>query len=313
MIYFIHHLQDKNLQVLRGGVSEPVIVADPQGSELQDLQQAEIVVAPRAKVSNDFIDNCKNIRWLHIISAGNETVPFEVLKSRDILLTNSRGIHGAPMAEQILGMILSFTRGLHFNLYNQEHAHWEREYPLSELTNQTLCIVGAGTIGNALAIRAKAFGMRVIGIKSNAHPLPNHDLVVSPNEIHGILPKSDFIVVLTPLTPDTFHLIGESEFAEMKRSAIFLNFSRGDVIDEDALIMALQQGLIRGAGLDVFHKEPLPENSPLWGMRNVIISPHNGGGTPNHDDRLIEIFLKNYRAFKSNHPMPTEVNLDVKY
>jgi D-2-hydroxyacid dehydrogenase (NADP+) len=315
LIYFAHRMQAQDLKTFMNAVDEEVIAGPLRvdGQWAAALREAEIIVCPGSEISEDLVDHCANARWYHSVSAGVDKVPFRLLEQRGILLSNSRGIHAKSIAEQALGMMISFTRGLHINLLNQREHRWEREYPLTELTDQTLCIVGSGTIGLEVARKAKAFDMRVIGVKRTPLPLPNHDEVVEFSELHQVLEVSDFVMALTPLTAETYHLFDAAAFRSMKSTAVFLNFARGDVVDEKALIAALQSRTIAGAALDVFHEEPLPADSPLWTMNNVLISPHNGGWTPHHDKRLIPIILENYRAYREGKPLPTAVNLKKGY
>ena len=335
MIYVAHHMQEENKHRLQQGArqeqvifgslrqpsrtktvatsSEPFQETQSQQDWVSELETAEIIVTGGAAITEDLILHCPKVRWYHSVSAGVDSVPHALLAKRGILLSNSRGIHGRPIGEQVLGMMLSFTRGLHANLRNQQHKRWERVYPLQELTGQTLCIVGAGSIGTEVARKAKAFDMHVIGVKRHPGLLPHHDKVVGLDHLYEALADADFVLILTPLTTKTRHLINADALAQMKPSTVVLNFARGGVVDEEALIRALQSGKIHGAGLDVFHKEPLPLESPLWDMENVLISPHNGGWTPHYDERMVAIFLDNLRAYREQRPLPTQVDLEQGY
>jgi D-2-hydroxyacid dehydrogenase (NADP+) len=315
VIYFAHRMREEELKAFVSGVDEEVIAGPVRadGQYAPALREAEIIVCPGSDITEELVEYCANVRWFHSVSAGVDRVPIGNLRRRRILLSNSRGIHGKSIAEQAIGMMISFTRGIHANLLNQRQHRWERVYPLTELTDQTLCIVGSGSIGMEVARKAKAFDMKVIGVKRTPKPLPNHDEVVGFNDLGSVLEVSDFVIALTPLTKETFHLFNAAAFARMKPSAVFLNFARGDVVDETALIEALQSGAIAGAALDVFHEEPLPEDSPLWDMENVLISPHNGGWTPHHNRRLVPIILENYRAYRAGKPLPTAVDLNKGY
>ena len=316
MIYVAHKLSDERLQVLKAGVEDEVVrgqLSDENSGFQPDLTKAEIVVLQGSQISPELVEHCASVRWFHSTSAGVDKAPLDMLSARRILLSNSSGIHGKPIAEQALGMMISFTRGLHYNVRSQDQHRWDAGYKIRELTGQTLCVVGAGSIGEEIARKAKAFDMHVIGIKRHPRPLPHFDDVVGLSDLHQALAQSDFVVVLVPLTKETHHLLNERALAAMKHSAVLLNFARGSVIDEQALIHALGTGVIRGAGLDVFEEEPLPSNHPFWEMDNVLISPHTGGWTPFYNQRMVEIFLANYRAYRSQRPLPTAVNLHLGY
>lgn len=217
------------------------------------------------------------------------------------------------MAEQALGMMLSFTRGLHHHWDHQHQKVWDQKVPVRELYGQTLVIVGAGRIGIEVARKAKAFDMRVTGVKRTPENLEYFDEVVDLQHLHKALAAGDFVLVLTPLTPDTFHLISAEEFAHMKPSAVFMNYARGDVVDETAMIDALASGQIAGLGLDVFHEEPLPADSPLWTMDNVLLTPHTSGLSPTYTSRALDLFVANYHLYKEGKPLLTQVDLDRKY
>ncbi|WP_051663229.1 D-2-hydroxyacid dehydrogenase [Alicyclobacillus macrosporangiidus] len=314
MILIAHRLKPRVVEALRKALPEEEIeVMDRFDPAHPRLAEVEILAAVGTSLTEETIGACPNVRWLHSISAGVETVPFDLIRARGLLLTNARGAHGKQMAEQILGMMISFTRGLHYNVRRQLEHRWDRGYKLDELSGRHLVIVGAGSIGREVARKAQAFDMTITGVRRNPAPMPGFHQVVGVDALNRVLPEADFVVVLTPLTPETYHLIGEAELAAMKPSAFLINFARGDVVDEDALIRALREGRIRGAGLDVFHQEPLPAESPLWDMENVLISPHNGGWTPSHDDRFLEVFLANHRAYRAGEPLPTRVDIEARY
>lgn len=309
MILFIHPIQPELIERLRDELNEEIVVEENILSALNHVTQAEIIVSSAFQLNATLFENCPNLRWFHSVSAGVEDMPFQLFQEKGILLTNSRGIHGSQVAEQIFGMMISFTRGLHYNYKNQLDRTWERHYPVRELKGSTVCIVGLGSIGKEIARKAKAFDMEVIGVRRRPHPVQNCDMVVDAVKLRDVLKRSDFVIVLTPLTPDTYHLISDAELQAMKSSAILLNFARGDVVDEEALIRALNEGTIQGAGLDVFHEEPLPQDSVFWSMKNVLISPHNGGWTTSHDERIVGIFVENYKAFREGTVMPGLVDL----
>ncbi|MCL6548593.1 MAG: D-2-hydroxyacid dehydrogenase [Alicyclobacillus sp.] len=298
---------------LRGQVQEDVRVRDRDKDLTEQAHTAEIVVGYASPRYRELIGASQALRWFHCLSAGVEGLPFEQLSERGVVVTNSSGIHATQMAEQIIGMMIMFTRGLHVNVRNQVRRVWDRSYPVSELAGQTLCVVGAGRIGRELARKAKAFDMRVIGVKRRPEALPGFDEVLGVRELERGLHAADFVAVLTPLTGDTRRMFGRAALAAMKPSAVLLNFARGDVVDEAALVEALQQGRIRGAGLDVFEREPLPEDSPLWGLDNVIMSPHNAGHIPDYHARAVRLFVDNYRAYRAGQPMPNRVDLSLGY
>lgn len=276
------------------------------------LPEAEILIST-ARFGSELLKACGRLKWLYIMSAGVETLPFSELDERGVTVTNVGGIHGIQISEHVLGMMLSFSRRLQHSFRNQLKHRWEDSGAIDELAGKTLCIVGAGKIGREVARKASVFDLRVIGLKKRAEPLEHFDEVLGMDSLHEVLPRSDYILLLAPLTDETYHMIGREEFVAMKRSAVFLNMSRGDTVDEQAMIEALRAGRIAGAGLDVFHEEPLPESSPLWDMENVIITPHSAGDSPHYVKRAMELFLESLACYRQERPMPNRIDLKRKY
>jgi phosphoglycerate dehydrogenase-like enzyme len=279
---------------------------------LDILPDAEILATFPSRFDREILKHCRSLKWLFCMSAGVEMLPLAELAAMGVTVTNARGIAGLQMAEQTMGMIIAFSRCLSRCFKNQLQKRWEIP-PVGELTGKTLCIVGAGSIGREIARKAKAFDMKVIGLKRHVEALENFDEVWSIDRLHEALPQADYTVLITPLTDDTYHLIGAEEFRAMKRSSIFINMSRGDTVDETALIEALKSGSIAGAGLDVFHEEPLPPANPLWEMENVIITPHNAGMSPLYVARINGLFAASLSCYRQGKPLPNRIDLNRKY
>lgn len=184
---------------------------------------------------------------------------------------------------------------------------------MDEISEKTLCIIGTGSIGSEIARKAKAFDMKVIGVDKFPATSKNFDEVWGMDKMAEALGLADYTVLTIPLTEETYHLMGQKEFKSMKQSGILINMSRGDTVDETALIAALQEGRIAGAGLDVFHKEPLPQESPLWDMENVIITPHCAGDSPYLERRALNLFAENLLLYRQGKPMKNIINLERKY
>ncbi|MGA2142766.1 MAG: D-2-hydroxyacid dehydrogenase, partial [Brevinematales bacterium] len=252
------------------------------------------------------------LKWVFSISAGVEKLPFESLISRGVTVTNTRGIHGGQIAEHVIGMMLSFSRQLARARDNQSRKRWFQGLPVDELTGKKLLIIVAGSIGSEIARKAAVFDMDITGIKNNPSPagLANFNRIHGKEKdiLHDDLSLADYIVLITPLTDETYHLIGREEFSLMKKSAYFINISRGDTVEETSLIEALRTGKIAGAGLDVFHSEPLPADSPLWEMENVLITPHNSGISPYYMDRTADIFSKSLSLYREGKILPNLID-----
>lgn len=254
-----------------------------------------------------------SIRWQHTPSAGVNHILTPTFLERDIVLTNSAGIHAIPIAEFVLTFMLYHAKQLPKLQTLQIEHHWRQDFELQELMEATLLIIGAGGIGQAIAQRASAFGMRVWGSRRNPQPLPGFERVVSATEWRSLLPEADYVVVATPLTPETRGMINAEVLRLMRPNAYFINIARGAVVDEAALITALQEGWIAGAGLDTFSTEPLASDSPFWSLPNVFITPHCSGSSPQVNQRTIELFLDNLTRYRSGMPLRNVVDKTAGY
>jgi phosphoglycerate dehydrogenase-like enzyme len=210
--------------------------------------------------------------------------------------------------------MLQFSRRLVQCFENQQKAIWDRReiwqsaLPFNELFGKTVCILGLGTIGSEIARRAKAFGMNVVGIRrSFEQQTEGVDRMLPPRMLHEILPTADYLIIAAPTTPETKTMIGRAEFGRMKRSAFLINIARGDILDQDALVDALNGGLIAGAALDVFIPDPLPNGHPLFAVRNLIITPHISGNSPMLWRRVMDIWIENIRRFLAGQPLINQV------
>ncbi len=260
----------------------------------------------------DLVRERASIEWIHLLSAGanhllEQDLPFERLR-----ISTSSGVHAATIGDYVMAGVLYHTKHLGRFAAQQREKRWERG-PQDELEGSTMGIVGLGAIGQGIAVRAKAFGMRVIGTKRTPGDVPNVDEVHGPDDLHTVLRKSDVIAVTVPLTPGTRGLIGPDEFAVMRAGAILVNVGRGHVVDEDALTAAMREGRLRAATLDVFAEEPLPADSPLWDLDNVLITPHVAGDTPAYMRKAVRVFVENYRSWQREGRLTTAVDVQAGY
>lgn len=293
-------VSDKHLAKIREIAPDLDIHVFPSIGDAQDmLPSAEILITYGEDLTPAHIGVCTQLKWIHVISAGLELMPFPEIAARDILVTNARGIHIIPMAEYTLGMILMFSRRFAELYRNQLDRNWDRTIRIDELHGQTLGVIGAGAIGTEIAKRAQAFGMKTLGVATTAREQEGFDEMFGRDGMDEVLQRSDFAVVIVPLTPDTDRLIGEREIGLMKPTAVLINISRGRVVEEAALLDALQTGKIRGAGLDVFEQEPLPKDHPFWGMDNVVLTPHLSSRSPHYMERALAIFRHNLRVTRA--------------
>lgn len=280
------------------------------------LSRIEIVCGG---LPSGWTETMPNLKWVYFLGAGIEAALTSDLVNSNVIITNASGVHAVPISEHILGMMFMFARKLHLCMHQQAKSEWNRdgfEGAVSELYGSTLGVIGLGDIGEALAQRAQCLGMKVVATRR--HPertSPFVDDMLPSSELGLILKQSDYVAICAPLTSETRGMIGEAQFNLMKPNAVIFNIARGAIIDQDALIHALQTGLIAGAGLDVTTPEPLPSDSPLWSMPNVIISPHVSGLNPHYGSRAAEIFIRNLSFYLKGdfQHMPTLVDRKAGY
>jgi phosphoglycerate dehydrogenase-like enzyme len=258
-----------------------------------------------------------SVKWIHSLSAGVEKILIPEFVASPVPLTNARGVFKRSLAEfTVLGMLYFYKRVR--RLVENQRAHQWDNFPVDFLNGKTLGVVGYGEIGRECAILAKALGMQIHAVRRNPELSANDpilDRIFPAGELHAMLQGVDAVVAAAPLTPETRHMLSDKEFSVMKPTAIVMNVGRGPVIDEKALIRALQEKRIGAAALDVFEEEPLPLESPLWEMENVLISPHCTDRTQNPDwlDLSMQLFVDNFRRYVKGEPLENVVNKKAGY
>jgi phosphoglycerate dehydrogenase-like enzyme len=236
------------------------------------------------------------------------------IANSDMILTNASGVHAIPISEHILALMFALSRSLQIHIRSQIDGKWERRGRVQELDGATMGLVGVGAIGEKTAEKAKALNMKVLGLRRHPERIsPFVDRMFGPEHLHEMLSLSDWVVVTAAMTSETRGMIGEAEFNMMKPTGFIINIARGPIIEEKAMIQRLKEKKIAGAGLDVFETEPLPEDSPLWQMKNVIITPHSAGGTPKYMERLLDIFIQNLRRYQEGEPLINVVDKHLGY
>ncbi|HMB49841.1 MAG TPA: D-2-hydroxyacid dehydrogenase [Natronoarchaeum rubrum] len=235
------------------------------------------------------------VEWIHTIQAGYDRFPLDTFDAEGIALTNSTGIHGESVGETVTGYMLALARRLHAFVANQREREWDRPEWDEAFTidGETLCVVGLGTLGRGIAERADALGMAVSGVKRTPEPVQGVEHVYANDDLHEAIAGAKFVALTVPLTEETRNLVGEAELAAMDDDAYLINVARGGVVDQDALVDALERGEIAGAALDVFEAEPLPEDSPLWDMDDVIVTPHAAAATRDYFRDIAELVREN--------------------
>lgn len=269
--------------------------ADTEEAVGDFIEKAEVLMAIR--VSDGLLQKAINLKWIQSLITGVD--PFLKLPSlkKEILLTSTRGVHGPQMSEMAFMFMIALSRDFPRNIRNQAKKAWER-WPGKLLDNKNVGILGVGAIGKELARKCKAFNMTVFGITKTKREIPHVDHAFGPEGLAEVMRESDYFINIAPSTPETHKMIDAKALSVMKPHAFFINIGRGDTVDEDALIKVLKAKKIAGAALDTVTVEPLPENSPLWEMENVIITPHVGGNTDRFVDQIVPIFIENYRRYR---------------
>jgi phosphoglycerate dehydrogenase-like enzyme len=283
------------------------------GSALAD---ADAVISWRL-TPNDLSVSPK-LKWLQTVGAGIDDVVSPELIERGIIVTNNSGVHASNISEHVLAMMLAFARRLPLQIRGQIVHEWRDDVGrqgVFELGGQNLLIAGAGDIGRALATRASALGMKTVGIRrrTTLSAPEEFDEVYDVEQLEEQLPSADHVAITLPLTNKTRGLFDDSKLQSMKQGAYIYNIGRGPIIDSQSLVSHLQNGHLAGAGLDVTDPEPLPPDSPLWDMQNVIITSHTSGATPNYMERATGILHENIRRFIADEPMVNVVDLTEGY
>lgn len=260
--------------------------------ETSVLKAGETAVGHRhGVVTLAYRESFLDAAWIHSIQAGIDRFPRDACRDADVTLSNSTGIHGDAIGETVAGYVLAFARHLHRHVANQQRREWSQPAwdEAWTVADEAACVVGLGGLGRGIVDRLTGLGLNVTGVRTTPLPEPGVTEVYTPAELQTAVADARFVALAVPLTDDTRHMIDESVFEAMRDDAYLLNVARGDVVDQAALVAALEDGEIAGAALDVFETEPLPETSPLWEMDDVIVSPHCGAFTREYVEHIAAI------------------------
>lgn len=266
-------------------------------------------------MSRDMFKRAERLKWVQTWGAGVDGMMYPEFVHSEVILTSAKGTVGVHLSEHAMALLLGLTRGIAWAIRTSD---WNERMPIRraswELIDKTMGIVGLGGTGQDVAVRAHAFGMKIIGVDPEAVNVP--DCVSAcwrMDRFYDLLSASDVVVVCCPLTKETHGLFNRMAFAKMQAHALLINVTRGKIMDENALLVALENGQIAGAGLDVTPEEPLVDDHPLWRMPNVIITPHTAGGSPNRQDRIVNLFCENLRRFKQGEQMLSVIDKQKGY
>ena len=273
-------------------------------------------------IPRDLFLEAKKLRWVHSAAAGVGTALHDEMKASDVVLTNSAGIHAIPIAEYCVAGILHFLRGFDVAIAQQRQAKWDKaffvadEAPLREMDTVRALIVGTGGLGGETGKRLAALGARVTGVRRRVElgPPPGFERVIALDDIDKALPEHDVVVLAAPFTPATAGLMTAARLDLLPRNAIVVNVARGTLLDEVALVERLEKGRLRGAVLDVFREEPLASTSPLWHLRQILLTPHISPVSPGRFwPRQLDLFLDNWTRYTSGKPLVNTVDKKAGY
>ena len=248
-----------------------------------NIERAEILMSFGVRLPPGIFAHASRLKWVHAFGTGVDGIADQETLHRDVLITSTKGIHGPPVAEAALASMLALSRDLPRSVRGQDRRVWDK-WRMRLLDRKIVGILGVGAIAQALAPRCQAMGMTVVGISRTPRPAAGFDRIVPRSDLEHVVGDLDYLVLLLPLEPDTRHIVGDRVLASMKPTSYLINVARGGVLNDAALVRALESKKLAGAALDVFDQEPLPVDHPFWRMPNVIITPHFGG----YYDRYVE-------------------------
>lgn len=263
------------------------------------IHSAEVIVTYGSDLTTPLIKAAAKLEWIMVLSAGIDQMPLDMIKQRNILVTNARGIHKVPMAEYAISMLLQVYRQEKTIIKNEEQSIWNKRLKMLEISGKTILIVGTGSIGQEVARLAKAFRMKTLGISRSGTDVEFIDTMYRVDELDSVLSQADFIVSILPGTNETKQLFTSKQFAQMQNHAVFLNMGRGEVVKEADLLKAIKEKEFAHAVLDVFDSEPLRKDHPFWQEENITVTPHLSGVSSEYLPRALEIFSKNLQVHRA--------------
>ena len=315
-ILFLHEMHDVIITGVREAAPEANVVVAKDAAEVdREIVDATVVIG--GNITDEQVEAANDLVWHHVPWVGVESIIRPAIQEKGIILTNGSGVNSENIAEHVVAMMLMFARDLHSFVRHQdkhEWRKWEEDAPqFFELGSQRVLCLGTGDIGQEVAKRLAGFGCEIIGASRSGREIPGFDRCVSFDNLNEELALADHVVSSLPMTPSTDKIVGREQIQAMKPGAYFHNVGRGGTVDQDALIEALKSGHLAGAGLDVVSPEPLPDDSPLWDMKNVIISSHTSGNSPKAVERMGELAVAQIKRYQAGEPLLNLVDLSSGY
>ena len=305
-----HPVSDERLEQLRAAAPGAVIECfEDRPAMAHHVGRADVIAG---SINADALARAGKLRWIHSWAAGPDGDLYPEMVASPVVMTSSKSNGAVPLAEHAILLMQMLSRDVLRWIRAQEEHRWDW-FVTRELQGLTCGIIGLGFSGQDLALKAQAFHMRVIGIRRSPVETPNVDEMFTRDRLHEFLRQSDFVVVTAPRTSETIGMLGEAEFRSMKPTAYFICFSRGGIADDGALLRALNEEWIAGAGLDAHNNEPLEPDSPFWTAKNTIVTPHNGASSAQTSPRGMDIFAENLRRFAAGEKLVNVVDKQVGY
>jgi phosphoglycerate dehydrogenase-like enzyme len=305
IIYLYEPLKAEQIEKIKQTAENYTVVTSKEELSSLDIHSIEIMLGWDKELGQQLLTSSDSqLKWVQTISAGVDTLNLDQFSKKEILLSNASGIHSISIAEHVLGVLFTEYRGIRKSIINQEKKTWTREdLNYRQLSGQKMLIVGTGHIGQQLAAFTQGLGIQTYGVNTSGHATAGFIECYSQKNMNRIINEMDIVVNILPLTDQTYQLYNEPMFQAMKSGTVFVNVGRGPSVHTADLITALKNGQLSFAALDVFEEEPLPEDSELWDMENVLITPHISGLTPHFKTKLSAIFLENLTSYLTNHTL----------
>jgi phosphoglycerate dehydrogenase-like enzyme len=294
-LLILDQLADEYKKALQSKFPEVMIHTSLKEEDIGEFIE-KVNVLLTFRISDGLIKRAKNLQWIQSMASGVDAIVKLPSLRKEVLLTSTRGIHAPQMVEMAILLMLSLNRNFPQIIRNQDKGIWER-WPAKLLYQKKVGILGIGAIGEEIARKCKAFGMTVFGIDIVQRKVDAVDYSYGPEDLLKVVQEVDYLIIVVPLTPQTRKMVGTKVLSSMKPTAFLINIGRGEILDENALIHALESGKIAGAALDVFSQEPLPKEHPFWKTKNLILTPHIGGTSTIYVDQVLSIFEENLRRF----------------
>ncbi|WP_086315647.1 hypothetical protein A5821_003150 [Enterococcus sp. 7F3_DIV0205] len=299
LIYLYEQMKEEQVETIRQSAPDHIII-DAKREVPQIIEDdIEIMLGWDKDLGQRLLDSkTSHLKWVQSVSAGVDSYDLNRFAEKGILLSNASGIHSISIAEHVLGVLLAEFRGIRASIDNQSKKEWStNNISYQQLSMQKMLIVGTGRIGQQLAVFAQGLGIQTYGVNTSGHVTNGFIECYSHKNMSRIVNEMDIVVNILPLTDETYQMYNERMFLSMKPGTVFVNVGRGPSVNTSDLIHALNTGQLSFAALDVFEEEPLPENSPLWTMKNVLITPHISGLTPKFKTKLLTIFMQNLKQY----------------